>query len=106
MRDFLLFAQQLSVVLSTVPGIKVARIGRAVQIDSGQSRKFGDNTYSFSAVLDFEDAAALIEYLNHPEHRELGRLFWEYCSSTVVMEAETVDGLASEATELLVKKQN
>lgn len=104
--DFLLFAQQLQVVIRNVPGIRRASIGRSVAIDSGQRRNFGDNTYSFSAVLDFDDAQDLIRYLNHPDHHALGKLFWEYCKATVVLEVEAIDGLTGEVTKLLVKNQN
>ena len=33
-------------------------------------------------------SAELTRLPEHPSHRDLGRLFWEYCGSAVVMEAE------------------
>lgn len=102
--DYLLFAQQLGSVLRNVPGVIRAEIGRAVDVDSGQRRNFGGHTYNFSAVITFSGEEDLVAYLNHPEHIELGRLFWEYCRSTVVMEAQIVDGMTSDLTRLLVKR--
>lgn len=104
--QILLFAQQFKLVMDTVPGISRGQVGRSVDIYSGEDRNLGDKAYSFAAVLEFEDAGALVSYLHHPEHRKLGRLFWEYCDSTVVMEAETVDVKAGSVVSLLVKKQN
>jgi hypothetical protein len=52
----------------------------------------GETTYEFAAVLEFQDAAALTGYLQHPMHHELGRLFWDNCEKTVVSEVEYLDG--------------
>lgn len=81
------------------------QIGRRVAIDSGGARNFGDNTYQFAAVLEFADADGLIAYLRHPLHRELGRLFWEFCGAAVVMEVESVDVRGNQVSDLLVKTQ-
>ena len=48
----------------------------------------GDTTYEFAAILEFDDQAGLVAYLNHPSHEALGRAFWEVCRSTVVVEVE------------------
>jgi len=100
------FAQQLKTVIDSVPTIARASVGRRVTIDSGQARYFGDQTYSFSAVVEFADKNGLIEYLNHPAHRELGRLFWQFCAATIVTEVECIDAQAESVVEFLVKAQN
>ena len=54
------------------------------------ARSFGDKTYNYAAIFEFADAAALKQYLSHPLHHELGRLFWEMCESTTIVEVELV----------------
>ena len=67
-------------------------MGRRIEIDPGYSRSLGDKTYAFAAILEFRDRKGLLEYLRHPMHHELGRLFWETCEDTVICEVESVDG--------------
>jgi len=104
--QYLLFAQQLRLTMSSVPSVRRATVGKTVAVDSGQTRSFGDTAYLFSAVVEFEGIPGLIEYLKHPLHQELGRLFWEYCAGTVVLEVECVDGKTSALVDLLVRDQN
>ena len=92
--------------MSSCPSVRRASVGRRVEIDSGSARDFGDSTYSFSAVVEFADSKGLIEYLQHPDHMELGRLFWRFCERTVVLEVESVDATTNEVVELLVRNQN
>ena len=61
-------------------------------IEAGYDRSFGEKTYQFAAVLEFDDTEGLKAYLNDPLHHHLGRLFWETCESTVVFEMEALDG--------------
>jgi Stress responsive A/B Barrel Domain len=99
------FAQQLKTVIDSVPSIARATIGRTVSIENGQARNFGDKTYSFSAVVEFADEKGLTDYLNHPAHRALGRLFWQYCAATVVSEMESIDAKVESIIDFLVRTQ-
>ena len=99
------FAQHLKDAMSAVPTVRRAMVGRRVEIHIG-NRKFGDATYSYSAVVEFADSKGLIDYLQHPKHVELGRLFWLHCARTVVLEVESVDATSDEVIELLVRRQN
>lgn len=85
------FAAATLDTLRACPEIDRFTVGRRVEIDAGYPRSFGDNVYEFAAVLEFRDRDALVRYLTSPRHAELGRLFWETCGRTVVMEVETVD---------------
>ncbi len=82
------FAQTFLDVCRSVPSIQRAIIGKAVAIDPGYSRAMGHKTYKYAAVLEFADSAALVDYLRHPKHEMLGRLFWEICESTTVVEVD------------------
>ena len=99
------FAQHLKDAMAAVPTVRRAMVGRRVEIHIG-NRNFGDATYSFSAVVEFDDSKGLIEYLQHPKHAELGQLFWLHCARTVVLEVESVDATTDEVIELLVRRQN
>ena len=82
------FAQSLREAGRQISCIRRARVGRSIQIDAGYERSFGETTYQYAAVLEFDDEDGLIEYLKHPKHQELGGLFWKFCDSTAIVEAE------------------
>ena len=96
------FAQHLREAMAAAPSVRRAMVGRKVDIHSGNDRNFGDAAYSFSAVVEFDDSKGLIEYLRHPKHAELGRLFWLNCARTVVLEVESVDATTDQVIDLLV----
>ena len=99
------FAQHIQAAMTAAPSVRRAMVGRRVEIRSGD-RNFGDATYSFSAVVEFDDSKGLIDYLQHPKHVELGRLFWMHCDRTVVLEVESVDATTDQVADLLVGRQN
>jgi len=96
------FAQTIVEVFRQIPDLHRAVVGRSVDVDAGYQRNFGDKTYQFAAVLEFHDKAALLGYLNHPLHKELGALFWRHCESTVIVEIEGADARSSAAVDLLL----
>ena len=100
--DVLGFAQQLRAAMTSVPSVRRAMVGRRVDVSPGHDRNFGDATYSFSAVVEFDDSKGLIDYLRHPQHAKLGRLFWLHCARTVVLEVEAVDATTDAVIDLLV----
>jgi hypothetical protein len=99
-----LFAQQLYLTMTDIPAVVRATVGRRIEVDSDE-RLLGDVTYKYSAVIEFIDRPGLLDYLSHPLHRELGRLFWLSCGSTVVTEVETVDAKSPKVVDLLVMSQ-
>ena len=80
------FAISAQAAFAGIPSIRRASVGTSVQIDAGYVRSFGETTYDGAAMLEFEDEKGLVDYLTHPLHDELGRLFWESCSRTVISE--------------------
>jgi len=85
------FAQELQSLFQSVPAIKRALVGKRESIDAGYQRSLGETTYTYLAVLEFDDEAGLIQYLTHPDHRLVGKLFWDLCESTSVFEARADD---------------
>lgn len=97
------FAIQVRDVCRAISVVRSATVGRAISVDPGYARSFGDKTYEFTAILDFATRSDLIAYLQHPLHHELGRLFWVYCESTIVVEVEARDAKSDEIVDLLAE---
>ena len=101
--SLLAFATQMAGCFRSIDTISRASVGRRAEIDAGYAREFGDHTYEFAAILEFRNRAGLINYLRHPLHHELGRLFWEACERTVISEVELHDGRDPSVAQLLTK---
>lgn len=97
------FATLVLETLRTSPHISRCTVGKRSEVDAGYTRNFGDKTYEYAAVLEFEDEDSLVAYLKEPRHAHLGRAFWELCEGTVVCEVEAVDFCSSSADSLLVE---
>ena len=48
-------------------------------------------SYEYAAVVEFADAAGLRDYLEHPLHGELARLFWSCSARTLVFDYEVME---------------
>ena len=82
------FSTALNGAFSAIPGIERARVGRRISPDIQYALDLGQSNYEYAAVLEFADLDRLKAYLSHPAHQELGRLFWQNCSSTVILDVE------------------
>src|SRR5215813_5182118 len=96
------FAKSISEACRQIETIHRVQIGRSVRLDAGYPRSFGEKTYQYVAVFEFEDLKALSDYLNHPLHHELGRMFWEMAESTTVIEVELIGGKSEELVDFLL----
>ena len=96
------FAKSILRTFSDIPQVRRAIVGKAADINAGYVRNFGEKTYKFAAVLEFQTKDDLVSYLKHPSHQELGRQFWEHCEATVIMEMEFAHASSSDAGDLLV----
>ena len=99
------FARIIQDACRHIGAIQRSHVGRRIDIDAGYARSFGEKTYQFAAIFEFEDSAGLKEYLKHPLHKQVGRLFWEMCESTVVVEAAMTDGRGEELVDFLLNDQ-
>jgi hypothetical protein len=96
------FAEAIQRTCRQVASMRRAIIGRRTEIDAGYARAFGEKTYEYVAQMEFESQQGLVEYLNHPLHEMLGRMFWELCESTVVLECVAVDAKTEPIAKILV----
>lgn len=97
------FARSVARMCLSSPWIVRSTVGRRTTIDAGYDRIFGDTTYEFAAVLEFDGPESAVSYLASPDHAELGRLFWECCERTVVTEIDVVDLSSESAVDLLAE---
>jgi hypothetical protein len=95
------FSTMFSRACREISSVRRAIVGKAASIDAGYSRSFGDGQYEFAAVLEFEDRDGLVAYLQHPMHRELGRLFWAVCERTAIVEVDLWDARTADLTDVL-----
>ena len=98
--DLRSFAQSFQAACRNIESVRRARIGRILEATAAPDLKLGDKTYSVAAVLEFDDPAGLEAYLKHPVHEELGALFWRYCGSTMVVDAEMGDPVKDQVDQL------
>lgn len=74
-----------------IPGVVRASVGRDAKLAIDYAGEFSAARYPYSAVIEFADRAGLLTYLTHPLHLALGKLFWQTCESTIILDAEVVD---------------
>ena len=85
------FAQSFQEACRGIPAIRRARIGSILELNAAPALVVGDSPYSAAAVMEFDDYIGLQAYLKHPLHEVLGKLFWQYCGATLVIDAEMGD---------------
>ena len=77
--------------LTGIPLIRRARVGTRITIGREYERLMAVD-YTHAAVLEFDDAASLRAYLEHPEHQELGRRLFESIEAVLVYDFELSEG--------------
>jgi hypothetical protein len=77
-----------------IPTVRDVRIGRRIVHGAGYEATSPD-VADFMVSIAFDDLPGLQTYLNHPAHKELGRLFSESVGSAPVYDfaVEGIDGL-------------
>lgn len=95
------FAASLERACREIPTVRRAVVGKAAALDAGYPRSFGDDTYEYAAVFEFDDRDGLLQYLRHPLHEELGRLFWLVCERTAIVEVDLTDAKTGDLGALL-----
>lgn len=86
------FVEALRQAVVGIPAIRRVRIGRRRRVGASYEA-VASSSYEFIGILEFDDEAGLREYLEHPAHVDLGRLFWEFSARTLVFDYELTDDL-------------
>lgn len=84
------FARAFRRAVDEIPSVRRAVVGRSSVTAATYGNKIGLKTYEYAAVLEFDDGAGLGEYLTHPAHSELGRMFWDVCEESAIVDCEFV----------------
>ena len=74
-----------------IPSIRRAHIGRRVKIGRPYEQLMAVD-YEFAAVLEFDSAADLKSYLEHPAHDALGAGFFEAFETALMYDYEMREG--------------
>ncbi len=86
-------ARAFEAALRAIPAVRRANVGRRLmQGHSYEARMQVD--YAYAAVLEFDDAAGLNAYLEHPAHQELAAHFYEAFEQALIYDFELQEGKA------------
>jgi hypothetical protein len=66
-----------------IPSIRRFSVGRRTRYGHHYEQLMTED-YPWAAIVEFDTAAALAAYLEHPAHAELGRLLWEVSAAVLV----------------------
>lgn len=75
-----------------IAAVRRFRIGRRTLRSASYAALSPD--YPFLALIEFDDEASLREYLEHPAHAQLARLFWETSDAPLAYDYEVTDASA------------
>lgn len=90
--------ESMRVAFTGIPEIKRVRIGKRILLGRGYETQMAEH-FEYSAIIEFDSEADLRVYLDHPQHQELGRRFFESVDAALVYDYMTVD--AGRVTDLL-----
>ena len=77
--------------VSDIRSIKRATIGKRVLLHRpGYETQMAEH-YEYSAILEFENEAALRAYLDHPSHVDLGRMLFTAADAVLAYDFAAVD---------------
>lgn len=86
-REALLDAMR--VAFSGIPEVRRVRIGRRILLGRGYETQMAED-FEYSAIIEFDSEADLRVYLDHPQHQELGKRFFESVDAALVYDYTTV----------------
>ena len=90
--------QALEDALVGIPAIKRARVGRRHRLGRFYDAQNAQD-FPFAAILEFDNEADLVAYLDHPAHRTLGEQFYLTADGALAFDFELLEG--TRASELL-----
>lgn len=91
--------ESLVTALRSIPSIRRARFGRRVMHGRGYEALMRTD-YAYAALLEFDDLAGLMAYLEHPAHEALGARFFATFEEALLYDFELGEG--PEAVERLL----
>ena len=92
------FNHALETALAAIPYIRRSCFGRRRSFGFGYERAMA-TTYEYFALLEFDNADLLEQYLEHDAHHTLATLFWASTARTLVFDYEVADDVAAALAE-------
>jgi hypothetical protein len=92
------FAETITRARREIPGIRRFHLGRRVLRDASYANAM-PHDFSYAAVIEFDDLAAVQTYLQHPAHEPMGAWFWKVSEAALVYDYELID--AAEAAAII-----
>jgi hypothetical protein len=86
-------AASFETALKEIPSIRRARVGRRITHGRGYEALMTAD-YQYAAILEFDDAAGLQAYLEHPAHQQLGSQFFDVFDLALMYDFELTDATA------------
>jgi hypothetical protein len=90
MADRQAFAGAIRRARREIQGIRRFHIGRRVLRDASYAQAMPED-FSYAALIEFDDLAALQAYLQHPAHDEIGSWFWKASEAALAYDYELTD---------------
>ncbi len=84
-------ADAFASALRDIPTVRRARVGRRFTHGRGYEQAMRVN-YEYAAVLEFDDAAGLLAYLEHPAHQQLAEHFFSVFEEALMYDFELQEG--------------
>jgi hypothetical protein len=94
-----LLADTFATAVLEIPTVRRARVGRRFTHGRGYEQLMTAR-YDYAALLEFDDAAGLLGYLEHPAHQELGERFFSAFEDALMYDFELKEGKEGIATLL------
>ena len=85
--------------LTRIPSIRRARVGRRVVAGRPYDALMRVD-YQYAAVIEFDDRAGLMAYLEHPSHEQLAARFYGAFEEALMYDFELHEGVAGLASLL------
>jgi Stress responsive A/B Barrel Domain len=84
-------ASSFEAALKQIPSIRRARVGKRIRHGRAYEALMTID-YQYAAVLEFDDAAGLKAYLEHPAHQQLGAQFFKMFEQALMYDFDLAEG--------------
>ena len=92
-------ATSFEAALTHIPSIRRARVGRRIAVGRRYETLMRVD-YAYAAVIEFDDRAGLMAYLEHPTHEQLASRFYSVFEDALMYDFELHEGTAGLAALL------
>ena len=88
-RDKLL--EEIATASTSIPSVRRMRLGRRTKHNRPGYEQAMTTDYDYALIVEFDDQAGLIEYLQHPAHHSIGHHFTASAERSLAYDYEMAD---------------